>query len=252
MDRLLLRPLRRLRFAAWVALTRLRMRRLGSDLVVEAAEVPRLRGLPHVDLAVLGPEARGSLTLRFGRDVTFGRDTVLDLWTHTHGVIEVGDRVTLQDRVRLQPWGGRIRLGAGTQIRDACELKSKGDLDLGEHAILGRNVTLHCNTKVLLGRHVGLAERVTIADSDHANDGSDTWFMEQPVVAEPVVLGDNVFLGTNVVVLRGSTIGANAVGAAGAVVVGGEHPAGWLLVGAPARAVKALPAAAAAASHAEV
>lgn len=221
------------------------MRRLGCDLSVEAAEAPRLRGVPHVDLAVLGDQARGSLTLRFGRDVTIGRDLVLDLWVRTHGTVVVEDRVTLQDRVRVQPWGGTIRIGAGAQVRDACELKSKGVLDIGEMAIFGRNVTLHANTSVRIGREVGLAERVTVADSDHANDGSDTWFMAQPVVAEPVVLEDNVFLGTNVVVLRGTTIGRNAVAAAGAVVVGGEHPAGWLLVGAPAKAVKPLPAAAA-------
>ena len=239
----MLATLRRLRFAAWVALTRLRLRRLGCDLTVEATDVPRLRGTPRVDLEVLGPEGRGSLTLRFGRDVTIGRDLVLDLWVRTHGTIVFEDRVTLQDRVRLQPWGGSIRLGAGAQVRDACELKSKGELDVGEMAILGRNVTLHANTSVRLGADVGLAERVTVADSDHANDGSDTWFMAQPVVAAPVVLGRNVFLGTNVVVLRGTTIGDNAVAAAGAVVVGGEHPAGWLLVGAPARAVKPLPAA---------
>lgn len=228
-----------------MTLTRFRLRRLGCDLHVEAAEAPRLRGVPHVDLAVLGSEARGSLTLTFGRDVTIGRGLVLDLWVKTHGSVVFADRVTLQDGVRVQPWGGSIRLGAGAQVRDHNELKSKGELEVGERAIFGRNVTVHANTSVRIGRDVGLAERVTVADSDHANDGSDTWFMAQPVVAEPVVIGDNAFLGTNVVVLRGTTIGANAVAAAGAVVVGGEHPAGWLLVGAPAKAVKPLPAVAA-------
>jgi acetyltransferase-like isoleucine patch superfamily enzyme len=234
---------RRARFAAWAHVLRTRLARLGCDLHLDIAEVPRVRGLPRVDLAVLGPEPRGSLTLRVGRDVTIGRELVIDLWTRTHGTIDIGDRVTLQDRVRLQPWGGTIALGAGTQIRDACELKSKGELRLGDRTILGRNVTLHSNTSVVFGRDVGLAERVTVTDSDHANDGSDTWFMDQSVVAEPVELGDNVFLGTNVVVLRGTRIAANAVAAAGAVVVGGVHPPGWLLVGAPARAVKPLPAA---------
>ena len=91
--------------------------------------------------------------------------------------------------------GRRDPAGPRAQLRDACELKSKGELRVGEHAICGRNVTLHCHESLTLGDRVGLAERVTITDSDHANDGSDTWFMDQPVHAEPVVLERNVFCG---------------------------------------------------------
>ena len=85
---------------------------------------------------------------------------------------------------------------------------------------------------------------MTITDPDHANDGSDVWFMERPVLAAPVVLECNVFCATNAVILRGTRIGPNAVVAAGAVVTGGEHPSGWLIGGVPARALKPLEAAA--------
>jgi acetyltransferase-like isoleucine patch superfamily enzyme len=226
------------RFRAWARIVDARMRRLGGSFLLEAAETPRFLGLPRVEI----DEGGGTLTLRIGRGVKIGRDLVLDLAPRLDGVIELGDRVTVQNGVRLQPWGGTIRLATGAQVRDRCELKSKGDLSVGERAILGRNVTLHCNERVSLGSCVGLAERVTIADSDHANDGSDTFFMEQPVVSAPVVLEHNVFLATNVVVLRGSTVGRNAVAAAGAVLTGGDYPAGWLVGGIPARPLKPLAA----------
>jgi acetyltransferase-like isoleucine patch superfamily enzyme len=203
---------------------------------VDAAATPRLLGPLRLET---GPHP-GTLTLRLGREVRIGRDCILDLADGVDGVVELADGVQLQSRVRLQPWGGAIRLGARAQLRDACELKSKGELVLGEHAICGRNVTLHCHQAVTLGDRVGLAERVTITDSDHANDGTDVWFMDQPVHADPVVLERNVFCGTNVVVLRGSSILRNAVVAAGAVVTGGEHAGGWLIGGVPARALKPL------------
>jgi acetyltransferase-like isoleucine patch superfamily enzyme len=230
--------LRTLRWRWWCLVAGARLRRLGGRLVVEAAGTPRVAGTLRLET---GPSP-GTLTLRLGREVRIGRDCVLDLADGADGLIELGDGVQLQSRVRLQPWGGAIRLGRQAQLRDACELKSKGELQLGERAICGRNVTLHCHEAVTLGDCVGLAERVTITDSDHANDGSDVWFMDQPVDADPVMLERNVFCGTNVVVLRGSRILRNAVVAAGAVVTGGEHAGGWLIGGIPARALKPLKA----------
>jgi acetyltransferase-like isoleucine patch superfamily enzyme len=228
--------MRGLRWRWWCLVAGARLRRLGGRLVVEAAGTPRVLGPLRLET---GPSP-GTLTLRLGRDVRIGRECILDLADGVDGLIELGDGAQLQSRVRLQPWGGAIRLGPHAQLRDACELKSKGELRLGEHAICGRNVTLHCHEAVTLGDRVGLAERVTITDSDHANDGSDVWFMDQPVLADPVVLEGNVFCGTNVVVLRGTTILRNAVVAAGAVVTGGEHAGGWLIGGIPARALKPL------------
>lgn len=233
----MLKLARTARFRLWARWVDLRMRRLGGRFVLEAAQTPRYLGLPRVEI----DEGGGTLTLRIGETCKLGRDVVLDVAPQADGLIEIGDRVTLQNAVRLQAWGGAIRLGDGVQLRDNCELKSKGELSLGERSILGRNVTLHCDERIVLGRFVGLAERVTLADSDHGHDGTDTFFMEQPVTSAPIVLEDNVFLATNVVVLRGCTVGRNSVAAAGAVLTGGEYPAGWIIGGVPARPLKALP-----------
>lgn len=223
-----------MRFRAWVLLTRARLARLGCSFVCEAAATPRFFGLPRVEAE---PTGRGTLRLCMGRDVKLGRDLVIDVQTGASGAIELGDRVTFQNRVRLQPWGGSIRLGDDVQIRDGCELKSKGCLLLGDRTIFGRNVTVHAHEEVVFGVEVGLAERVTVTDSDHLAGGTETHFMRRPVVSDPVELGDNVWIGTNAVVLRGARIGAGCVAAAGAVVRG-EQPPGMLLVGAPAVAKK--------------
>jgi acetyltransferase-like isoleucine patch superfamily enzyme len=227
---------RHVRFRLWARATDARLRRLGGRFILDAPHTPRYLGLPRVEI----DEGGGTLTLRIGRDCKLGRDVVLDLAARQDGVIELGDRVTLQNNVRLQPWGGAIRLRDGAQVRDGCELKSRGELVVGERAILGRHVTLHANERIELHTCVGLAERVTVMDSDHGFDGTDTFFMDQPVRTDPVVIEHNVFLATNVVVLRGSTVGRNAVAAAGAVLTGGEYPPGWLVGGIPARPLKPL------------
>ena len=57
--------------------------------------------------------------------------------------------------------------------------------------------------------------------------------------AEPIVIGDNVWLGGGVIVCPGVTIGADTVVGAGAVVVR-DLPAGVVAVGSPARVLRAL------------
>ncbi len=224
------------RFRAWVLVVRVRLRRLGGDLVVDVAQPPRLLGLPHVDIDGFP----GTLTLRIGRDVKLGRDLVLDLAAGVDGEIVLGDGVTLQDGVRLQPWGGRIRIDAGAQVRDRCELKSTGDLRLGARCVLSRTATLHCHERIDIGERCAIAERTTIIDSDHGFDGSDTFVLEQPVRSAPITIGQNVFVGTNAVILRGTTVGDRAVIAAGAVLNGGDFPAAHLVAGVPARTLRPL------------
>src|SRR4051794_35880379 len=109
----LLAQLRALRFRLWAAATRARLRRLGADLHLELAGAPP-RCLGPIRVEIDGNP--GPLTLRIGHDVKLGRDCVIDLAPGKAGTIELGDRTTLQNRVRLQPWGGAIRCGAGVQI----------------------------------------------------------------------------------------------------------------------------------------
>jgi maltose O-acetyltransferase len=58
--------------------------------------------------------------------------------------------------------------------------------------------------------------------------------------AEPIVIGDNVWLGGGVIVCPGVTIGADTVVGAGAVVTG-DLPPRALALGTPARVVRSLP-----------
>lgn len=224
------------RFRAWALVVRARLRRLGGDLVLVAPVAPRMRGLPHVDV-----DGRpGTLTLRIGRDVKLGRDVVIDLAPGAGGEIVLHDRVTVGDGVRLQPWAGRMELDEDATIRDRCEIKSTGELRIGRRAVICRSVTIHCHERVEIGAQVVLAERGIVIDSDHVFDASDTFVLDLPVRSTPISIGDDVFLGSGVTVLRGSIVGARSVVAAGSVLNALEVPAGQLVAGVPARAVSAV------------
>lgn len=88
-----------------------------------------------------------------------------------------------------------------------------------------------CATHIVLGDNVKCGANTLITDTDwHTNDprtGPDA----------PVRIGDNVWLGANVTVLKGVTIGENTLVAAGSVVTK-SLPANVTAAGIPAKPVK--------------
>jgi acetyltransferase-like isoleucine patch superfamily enzyme len=98
---------------------------------------------------------------------------------------------------------------------------------------------------IRIGREVLLGANVTIVDNDFhptaaaGRRHSDDW---SKIGVEEVSIGDNVFIGLDCIILKGTVIGAGSVVAAGSVVRGkfGERV---ILAGNPAKVVGEVPAA---------
>ena len=92
--------------------------------------------------------------------------------------------------------------------------------------------------RVELGEHCMLANGCLITDGNHRFDDLDTPVPWQGFTTKgPVVLGDNVWLGANVVVTSGVTIGRRSVVGANSVVVA-DVPPNTIVAGAPARVLR--------------
>jgi len=91
---------------------------------------------------------------------------------------------------------------------------------------------------VLIEEYVLLARNVHIADHAHAFENIDVPIMEQGINRiAPVTIGRETWLGQNVVVLPGVTIGKHCVIGANSVV-NSSIPDYCVAVGAPARVVR--------------
>jgi acetyltransferase-like isoleucine patch superfamily enzyme len=214
----------------------MRLRAAGGSLVLDAPHGAVLESRPDVKAYPWG-EGSGVLTLRFGRDVRIGRGVVIDVDARGDNEIAIGDSSTIMNNVRMILRSGRISIGSDCDIRDGVWLKSDGELLLGDHIPIAQYSAIHCTERIEFADYVGLAERVTVLDSDHGFDGSDVYFREQTTYVEPTIVERNTFIAAGAVVLRGSRIGANCLIAANAVVRGGDYESGSLLAGAPARIV---------------
>lgn len=186
------------------------------------------------------PGAEGVTRLRLGRACALGRGTTLELHAHAVNELALGDEVTFGHGTRIQLRGGTLRLGPRSNVRDWVTLRSSGELVTGTDVPISSASFVHCSAQVVLEDLAGVAERVSILDTDHTPDGSDEHFYRRPLRVDPVHVGRNTFVGAGAVLLCGARLGRNCVVGANAVVPAGDYPDGHLVAGVPARAVRRL------------
>jgi acetyltransferase-like isoleucine patch superfamily enzyme len=114
-----------------------------------------------------------------------------------------------------------------------------GDVLIGDHTRVG----IHCTVigPVCIGSHVNLAQGITVTALNHNFTDTSMRIDEQGISTKPVVIGNDVWIGANAVILPGVTIGKHCVVAAGAVVTK-DIPDHTLVGGVPARIIKQLDA----------
>lgn len=137
-------------------------------------------------------------------------------------------------------------IGKNLTLGHSCRFDLEGDkktLFVGSDCEFGDNTHIVAHQKVEIGDNVLVASKVFITDTDHGcykNDGQDspkTHPKERKLVSKSVAIGNNVWIGENVVILPGSTIGNGCIIGANSVVSGSFHD-GCMIVGAPAKVIK--------------
>ena len=131
-------------------------------------------------------------------------------------------------------------LGDYSVIESFCCINNAvGDVTIGDHTRIG----IHCTVigPVCIGNNVNLAQGITVTALNHNFEDVTKRIDEQGVSTKPVVIGDDVWIGANAVILPGVTIGRHCVVAAGAVVTK-DVPDNTLVGGVPAKVIKQLTA----------
>jgi acetyltransferase-like isoleucine patch superfamily enzyme len=138
-----------------------------------------------------------------------------------------------------EPNIGFLEMGKKSQIN----VKGKFSIYNGGHVVLmdnaklnlgsgfiNRNAKIRCFDEITIGQNVAISENVSIWDSDaHSLEGS--------IKTKPIIIGDNVWIGMNCIILKGVSIGNGSVIAAGSVVNKDVKP-NCLYGGVPAKKIK--------------
>ena len=146
-----------------------------------------------------------------------------------------GSKIYHSVRMDTPPYR-RFWLGRRSVVESYCCINNAvGDVTIGDYTRIG----IHCTLigPVCIGNHVNLAQGITVTALNHNFEDSSKRIDEQGVSTKPVVIGDDVWIGTNAVILPGVTIGSHCVVAAGAVVTK-DVPDHTLVGGVPAKVIK--------------
>ena len=125
------------------------------------------------------------------------------------------------------------RIEPGAIIRDQVEIGDNAVIMMG--AIINIGAVIGEGTMIDMGAVLG--GRATVGKRSHVGAGAVLAGVIEPPSAKPVIVGDDVLIGANAVVIEGVSVGDGAVVAAGAVVVN-DVPAGAVVAGVPARIIK--------------
>lgn len=85
-----------------------------------------------------------------------------------------------------------------------------------------------CKERITIGNRAAFGPNVLIYDHDHDISSAES-IHDSGYKTSPVVIGDDVWIGANTVILRGTVIGRDCVVGAGSVLKG-VYPAGSVIV----------------------
>ena len=112
--------------------------------------------------------------------------------------------------------GADTRIGRNVFVNQNCTFYDLGGLDIGDDVMIGPNVSL-----ITSGHPVEPSRR------------------RDAVVARPIAIGNNVWIGAGATIIGGVTVGANSVVGAGSVVTR-DVPPDTLVGGNPARIIRSI------------
>jgi acetyltransferase-like isoleucine patch superfamily enzyme len=159
-----------------------------------------LRGLPIIDI-------------RNGARLEIGHGALLNSTNRGYHLNMHGPVKLMADRP-----GAAISIGSGTRIHGSC-IHAFSSIEIGSNCLIAANCQIMD----------GSGHELSFSDVTRRSSTQDN--------GRPIVIGDNVWLGTGVIVLPGVTIGQGSVVGAGSIVAK-DIPPMCLAAGNPAKVIR--------------
>jgi len=146
-------------------------------------------------------------------------------------------------------WTNRLRSsGKNLQFRKGSGIGYPNLIDVGDNFILGNSSLITANSSygIFVGNNVSIARNVLIHSANHSFDEINIPIMQQKIISPKleynnkfysVIIKDNVWIGSQSVLLPGTVIESGCVISSGSVV-SGNFPENSVIMGNPARVIK--------------
>jgi len=136
--------------------------------------------------------------------------------------------------------GSRVTIASQFVLGDLCPGQGEyPKITIGDRCTIMYRFQCNAAESVKIGRSVLIASNVYITDSDHVVEPGVPTARNPKLVTRPVCVEDDCWLGQNVVILKGVTIGRESIVGANSVVTRSVPPRS-VVAGNPARVIKSL------------
>jgi acetyltransferase-like isoleucine patch superfamily enzyme len=129
--------------------------------------------------------------------------------------------------------GDRVYVGRG------CTIRSWENLQIGSDV----SIQAHCHIEALggvtIGNHVSIAHQTSLLSTDHDWTDESIPIRDNAITMLPVIIHDDVWIGSGCNILSGVTVASRSIVAAGAVVTK-SVPGRVVVGGVPAKVIKSL------------
>ena len=155
-----------------------------------------------------------------GKHITCGKNVKFEDFSEIHGLCSEGIF-----------FGDYVTIGRGVMIRPSSYYGNdlgKG-LVMGEHSSIGPYSYVGCSGMITIGKNVMFGPKCSLFAENHNFSDTKTSIKSQGVNQKGIVVEDDCWIGSNVVILDGVTIGKGSVIGAG-TLVSKNVPAGAILI----------------------
>jgi acetyltransferase-like isoleucine patch superfamily enzyme len=146
--------------------------------------------------------------------------------------IEIGAFAHIKGELLTFGHGGKITIGEYCYVGEQCHIWSAQQITIGNRVLISHNVNIFDNSTHPINpslRHQQFKHIITTGQPKNLD-----------LLEQPVVIGDDVWIGCMSIILKGVTIGRGAVIGAGSVVTR-DIPPFTIAAGNPAQIIREIP-----------
>lgn len=158
--------------------------------------------------------------ISYGKHIHCGKNVKFEDYSEIHGLcsegLNFGDYVTISRGVMIRPssyYGGDYGIG----------------LTMGEHSSIGPYSYIGCSGRITIGKNVMFGPKCSLFAENHNFADKEASIKSQGVNQKGITVEDDCWIGSNVTILDGVTIGRGSVIGAGTLVTK-DVPAGSIVM----------------------